>query len=204
MSRSVLAAFALVLVLLPACGDDGAGGVPGDDGGAAVGPRARVSWRVRCGAGGAACEGDAPVRAVDHADGEAGHTVSCDLTPLGDGNRRFEATVSGPEGYSLRIRGATIELDGDRIVGSGCRVQVDEPADADLEGACSSNPPSADRPCQIQRIDVSSAGGVPALTAELRCTAVPMRGSSGVTRDVTGADAPASFAELELTGCAGL
>lgn len=204
MSRSVLAAVVLSCVLLPACGDEDAAMPSGDDGGASAGPRARISWRVRCGAAGAACDADAPVRAVDHADGEAGHTVACDLTPIGGGNRRFEASISGPEGFSLRIRSATIEMDGDRIVGSGCLVEVDEPTDADLEGECSSNPPSADRPCQFQRIDVRSSGGVPALRAELRCVAVPVRGSPGLTRDVTGAGAPAAYAELELTGCTGL
>ena len=178
MSRSLLAALLLSSALLTACGDDDASIAPGGDAGGMTGPRARVSWRVRCGAGGGACEGDAPARAVDHTDGEAGHAVACDLTPLGDGNRRFEASIAGPDGYSLRIRSATIEMDGDRIVGSGCRVQIDEPADADLEGECGSNPPSADRPCQLQRIDVSSSGGVPrfgpsSAASRCRCAAAP-------------------------------
>lgn len=208
MPRSWVAVIALTLTCLPACGgdDDGSSPTPSDDAGSTTdGPHARISWRVRCGAAGGACDADAPARSVDHADGEGGHTVACDVTPLGDGNRRFDVAIESAAGHALRVRGATIAMDGDRIVGSGCRLQIDEPEDFDLEGACSSNPPSADRPCQIQRIDLTtSATGAPALVAEIRCTAAPARGSSGVTRDVTAAEVATGYAELELTGCAGL
>ncbi|UJR79194.1 hypothetical protein [Sandaracinus amylolyticus] len=199
MSRRVIGL--LLSSLLLACGGDDDAVVPDDDAGVVTAtPHARIAWRVRCG-GATGCTDDAPARIVDADDGEAGHSVECDVTPMADGNRRFVVTIGTPEGAAMRVRGATIAADGDRIIGSNCRLEVDEPDDFDLEGACSSNPPSADRPCQIQRIDITAERAV---TAEIRCTDVPAAGNPGVTRDVTDDDVVAAVAELELTGCAGL
>ncbi|WP_157069396.1 hypothetical protein [Sandaracinus amylolyticus] len=199
MSRRVLVL--LVSSLLFACGGDDDSVVPEDDAGVVtVTAHARIAWRVRCG-GATGCTDDAPARVVDHDDAEAAHAVECDVTAMPDGNRRFDVTIATPDGAAMRVRGATIAADGDRIIGSSCRLEIDEPDDFDLEGACSSNPPSADRPCQIQRIDITAEGAV---TAEIRCADVPAAGNPGVTRDVTDDDVAAAVAELELTGCAGL
>lgn len=206
MRRALLLPLALSLAALAGgCGGEPGGGDAGASDATVTGtPHARIAWRVRC-AGGGACTEDPPSRSVDHDDGQDGFTIACDVTPTGTGDRRFTLEVDSHAGYALRVRSATIGLDGDRIVGTGCRLQIDEAADFPLEGGCTSNPPTADRPCQIQRLDVTTtAGGEPALTGEIRCVAVPARGTSGVTRDVTHPDATSGHAIFELTGCAGL
>ncbi len=193
-----------VTVLLSAC--SGAVPVAPDAGPPDAGARpahARLSWRVRC-EGADPCEAP-PERLFDADDGQLGASVTCDLSPSADGTTRaFSFAVAQGAAFGLRVRSATIGLDGDRIQGTGCTLAVVEETDLALEGACGPNPPSSGTPCQIQRIDILDVAGVRTLQAELRCAGLPARDAPGLTRAVTGPAGGATFATLELTGCAGL
>ncbi|MEC7520396.1 MAG: hypothetical protein VYE22_11050 [Myxococcota bacterium] len=201
--RASLAALA-ALALLTAC--DG-GDAPADSGltrpdaGPPDAPRVRMAWRVRCNDGVCPPE-EPPVRSVDAEDGQDGFEVACDVTLEGD-ERRMNLTVRSPEGWGLEVRGAKMEPMGVRLVGSLCQIRIFEPDDVDLFTPCSSNPPTPERACQFQRLDISENEGFPSLTGELRCEAAPAERDATRLRDVT-APASSGFAELVFQGCDGL
>lgn len=201
---SFLAAASLAAVALGAC-DGGGGGSDagdGDDAGAAAGPYARLAWRMRC-VEGRCPEPPSPERAIDAVDGVGGAEVRCDLTIEGDA-RRLVLTARDADGAGIEVRGAQIGLEGGRLMGSLCMMRVFEPDDATVFGTCSSNVPSADRPCQIQRVDIRDVDGVPTLTGELRCASVQVEGDSTRLRDVTSPTSSTEHAQFTFTGCEGL
>ena len=194
------------LFALALAGCDGAPVVedagPTEDAGPS-GPRATLSWVMRCNEGRCPPE-EPPVRTIDAHDGEDGHVIGCDLTETGTGTRRFDLTARLGERYGIEVRGASTGLMGGRLEGSLCRLTVLEEADVRLLAACGSSAPTADRPCQFQRIDIRDEAGVPTLFAELRCVAAPEERDPSDLRDITSPTAALGYAELVFTGCDGL
>lgn len=171
------------------------------DAGPPSAPRVRMAWRVRCNEGVCPPE-EPPVRMVDAEDGRDGFEVDCDVTLEGE-ERRMNLTLRAPDGYGLEVRGAKMEPMGVRLVGSLCQIRIFEPADVDLFTPCASNPPTAERACQFQRLDISENEGFPSLTGELRCEAMPAERDATRLRDVTSATS-SGFAEFVFQGCDGL
>jgi hypothetical protein len=202
--RTLSLGAAVAALLLGACDGEPGGdaGTGADDAGAAAGPRAVLSWRMRCASGRCPAE-EPPARTIDAVDGQDGHEVACDLTREGD-ERRLSLTARDPEGNGIEVRGGRTGVEGGRLIGSFCQMRVFETADVDVFGACSSNNPAADRPCQLQRVDIRDVDGIPTFTAELRCEGVPAEGDDTRLRDVTSPTSTSGYAELTFTGCEGL
>jgi hypothetical protein len=165
-------------------------------------PHATISWRMRCGSGTCPTE-EPPERIIDADDGEDGHTIACDLT-FADGQRRFELTARRGNEYGIDVGGGAVASTGDRLMGSLCRMRVFEEADDTIYASCGSNLPTADVPCQFQRIDIEDGADGQALVAELRCVDAPIEDDLTNLRDVTSPSAPSGYAELRFTGCVGL
>ncbi|HJL17916.1 MAG TPA: hypothetical protein RMH99_19785 [Sandaracinaceae bacterium LLY-WYZ-13_1] len=202
--RAAIPALALLCTLAACDGDDGGedGGMAGEDAAVPSGPRAVLSWRMRCASGRCPAE-EPPARSIDAVNGQDGHEVFCDLTLEGD-ERRLRLTARDREGNGIEVRGARVGPEGGRLLGSLCQIRVYETADVDVFGPCGSNNPTADRPCQLQRVDIREVDGVPTLTGELRCEEVPAEGDDTRLRDVTSPTSAAGHAELTFTGCLGL
>lgn len=186
---------------------DGGGGADGgagvDAGGGPPVAHATVSWRMRCTSGDCPFE-DPPARMLDHDHGQDGAQVLCDVTQVDGSTRRMDLTVRSAEGFGFEVRGATIGLEGGRLMGSLCQIRVFEPGDVDLLTMCTSSGPSAGSACQITRIDIRDVDGVPSLLAELRCVDAPAEARPSDVRDVTSASSTSGNAELAFRGCAGL
>ncbi|MEQ8891443.1 MAG: hypothetical protein RID93_27580, partial [Sandaracinaceae bacterium] len=171
----------------------------------AAGPRCAPRVRMGGWARGFGGVGPAEVPAVRRGDAEAGRDgfeVDCDVTLEGE-ERRMNLTLRAPDGYGLEVRGAKMEPMGVRLVGSLCQIRIFEPADVDLFTPCASNPPTAERACQFQRLDISENEGFPSLTGELRCEAMPAERDATRLRDVTSATS-SGFVEFVFQGCDGL
>lgn len=207
MQRMVIA---LSLGLLAvACDDDrGSGGdddagPPASDAGSFSGPRAVLAWQMRCAE--EPCPATTPpARTIDAYHGQAGHQVSCDLTIEGDQRRLALTALAAGSAYGLEVRGGQIGLEGGRLLGSLCQMRVYDEDDATILAPCGSNLPTADRPCQLQRVDIRDVDGVPTLLAELRCEGAAVEGSPTALRDVTAPASSAGYAMLQFTGCEGL
>lgn len=192
-------------LLLGACDGGGGtdGGSPGVDAGGGVAvAHATAAWRMRCTTGDCPFE-DPPARTIDHDHGQDGHEVRCDLQFDGT-NRRMDLTLRGPDGYGFEVRGATIGLEGGRLMGSLCQIRVFEPGDVDLLTMCTASSPSPGSACQISRIDINEVDLVPTLTAELRCNSAPSEARPSEVRDVTSATSTSGNGTFAFRGCAGL
>lgn len=195
---------ALALVSLLSLGlSCGGGATPASDAAAPDAPgsptHATLSWRVRCDAMGGCTP--PPVRSIDHDDGAAGHAIWCDVTSFDGVNRilEFDAELA-PGAYGVHVSGATFPLIGGRVAGDACVVDVIESADGALRGACGSNLPTVDTPCQIDRLMLD----VGVLTFRLRCEDMPIVGAPGVLREVGPAATASGNIEVTVTGCRGL
>ncbi|MFK7989630.1 MAG: hypothetical protein AB8I08_26670 [Sandaracinaceae bacterium] len=201
-SRIALAT--LLVVSLTSCGDDRGGedAGTGSDGATPSGPSATLSWQMRCDT--EPCpEPPSPARTLDATDGEAGHTVDCDLTIEGE-DRRMNLTARLGDQYGIEVRGARIGLEGGRLIGSLCQIRVFEEADLTVFEPCQASHPSPDRACQFQRIDIRDIEGVPTLTGEFRCVGAQSEMSETRVRDVSSPDAAGGNVEFAFRGCAGL
>lgn len=199
MSVSRAPGWLAVLSVIAGCG--GPAPVPSDGGGGdapATPAHATASWRVRCDDLGGCTP--PPIRTIDGDHGAGGLVVTCDATSF-DGVERFlELDVVMPGSHGVHVSGATFPLAGGRVGGDSCTVDVDESADGALRGACGANTPTAEVPCQIQRLTIDAG----TLSFEIRCDGVEIVGAPGVTRELGPPESAAGFASIEVTGCRGL
>lgn len=205
MRSSKLGSLFTLAMLVASCGGDEVGtdaGGPEVDAGALVGPSATLSWQVRCVSGRCPAE-EPPARTIDAQNGQDGHEVACDLTLEGE-DRRLDLTARHSDGYGIEVRGARVGPMGGRLLGSLCQIRVFEPTDTTVFEPCGSNLPTADRACQLQRVDIRDVDGVPTLEAELRCASAESEGDPLALRDVTSTTSTSGYAQLTFTGCEGL
>lgn len=205
-----IAFFFLASGVLALVGCDGDGGADASTDGPMVmfrdsglsGPSVFSEWRMRCNDGDCAPM-DAPARGVQTQNLEDGAVVTCDAQVDGT-ERRMDIEVMSPEGYGWRIAGARIPIEGGRVIERFCEMRVFEPDDVTTIGACGANPPSATRPCQLQRIRIDQVDGASVLSGEFRCIGMQQMSASSNLRDITSPTSPTEFATFELTGCIGL
>jgi hypothetical protein len=136
------------------------------------------------------------VRAVD---GEAGYNLQCDVNKSGGTQRvTFSAEHQSSDSakkYLLTVKGARIG--GDESDGP-CEVRIVE-GDTTYTGACSTDEPSDDHPCQIS---VKEKNGV--IKGSLYCDRIPTMGSLSQIRYLVAPYSNEDPAKFELYGCSGL
>jgi hypothetical protein len=155
-----------------------------------------INYQVRC----IDCNpraADDSAHTITALDGADGFDVACTTQQLAKGRLvTFSANLVDSahpsKNYGIKILQADVEKSDP---GSSCRVQVVEGSNT-YEGRCGSAAPSADVPCQLNKLKVSN--GV--VTGKLLCDAIPNRNDSSVTRYLVapGSTDPIS---LEVHGC---
>jgi len=159
--------------------------------------RVSAAWVVRCGEL-MDCDGN-PARRLEAADGQGGAIVQCAAPRVGAG-RQLDLRFEQPSDFGIVLSGAETSPTGGRVSGAGCVVEVLESAETlSLRGPCSANPPSADAPCQVQRVDIDETARTVSL--ELRCEGLGTGDGSGVVREITDPDTSAGFVEVQLSEC---
>lgn len=157
----------------------------------------RASWRVRCDALMDCTGNEARTLDVDHGEGDA--IVECDA-PLVGSDRQLDVRFEQPTEYGISIYGIVTSPTGGRVGGSACSVDVLESGEMlSLRGPCSANPPSADAPCQVQRVLIDEA--TREVSLELRCAGLGTVDGTGVEREVTDPDTAAGFVEITMSDC---
>ncbi len=156
-----------------------------------------ASWRVRCDAL-MDCTGN-PTRTLDVDNGEGGALVECDA-PLVGADRQLDVRFEMPTEFGVAISGVLTSPTGGRVSGAACSVDVLESAEMiSLRGPCSANPPSADAPCQVQRVSIDEA--TRDVSLEVRCAGLGTIDGTGLERELTDPDTAAGFVEITLSDC---
>jgi hypothetical protein len=127
-----------------------------------------AEWNLTCPSGGAAdcgslveetCLGIVGQRAIVGEHGQAACTgdpiiAICEAVERSDGTRivTLEADVGGK--FSFQLRGASIDTGDGSVEQSGCNVTIIENGLPYDMGACGTEPPSMEQPCQLSNISV--------------------------------------------------
>ena len=156
-----------------------------------------ASWLVRCDAL-MDCTPN-PTRTLAVANGEGGALVECSA-PLVGTDRELNVRLEQPTEFGLALSGIVTSPTGGRVSGAACSVDVLESAEMlSLRGPCSANPPSADAPCQVQRVVIDE--DTRAVSLEVRCEGLGTIDGTGVVRELTDPDTAAGFVEISFTQC---
>ena len=203
MRRTLFASYMLSALLVCSCG--------GDD----PPTFAELKYQVRCPVNPlAGCSRDGEQVDVFGYDGEPNDpqgspegsvSVSCDFSHNGD-SRDFSFSVmvgSGAEAPSVRLFGATVNDAG--VVGGDCRLRVKDVTNT-YEGACSSNPPSPEIPCQLGTVNLAEGEDGPEVTTTILCQDITAATNpTQLRRDVEAGvpfprETPASVRLIRCTG----
>jgi hypothetical protein len=156
-----------------------------------------ASWLVRCDAL-MDCTPN-PVRMLAVTNGVGGALVECSA-PLVGADREISVRFEQPTEFGLALSGIVTSPTGGRVSGAACSVDVLESAEMlSLRGPCSANPPSADAPCQVQRVVIDE--DTRAVSLEVRCEGLGTIDGTGVERELTDPDTAAGFVEIAITQC---
>lgn len=167
------------------------------DGGPTSTASVTASWLVRCDAL-MDCAPNPP-RALTVTNGQGGALVECSA-PLVGADRELSVRFEQPTEYGVALSGIVTSPTGGRVSGAACSVDVLESAEMlSLRGPCSANPPSADAPCQVQRVVIDE--DTRAVSLEVRCEGLGTIDGTGVVRELTDPDTAAGFVEIAITDC---
>jgi hypothetical protein len=157
-----------------------------------------LSYQVRCLDCQPRTADDSP-HPIKNVDGEIGLSLDCEVRRLADARRvTFSAnhqSSDNTQNYAIRVTNGS--LDGDESDGP-CDVQIIEGANT-YEGACGSDEPTTDRPCQatFEVKDGVVRGGV-------FCNKLPNMSNLTSTRYLVAPGTSTDPATFEVYGCSGL
>jgi len=140
---------------------------------------------------------DDAVRSIKAVEGEAGHRLACRIDNESGTKRATFSVVHDSadeaKNYALELNDANLSEESD----GPCEVRVVDGANT-YKGACGSDEPTEDRPCQVS---VRLEGRV--LKGNIYCAKIPSDATANITRYVV-APLTRDPAQFEIYGCSGL
>ena len=177
-TAAVLFAFA---VMATGCSEAGTGGAGGMGGG--VSPvSVNAEWNLTCPSASGVdcgslapetCLGDAGQRSIVGKHGQLSCTgdpiiATCEAVRRADGTRIVTLEANVGDKFAFELRGATIDTGDGSVEQSGCNVTIIENELPYDMGACGTEPPSMEQPCQLSNVSVESSDAV----FDLQCNSI--------------------------------